>query len=970
MFPTATERTAPAASEASAPDAIVGRDREWTWLQTAVDAARAGAGGFVLLGGEAGVGKTRLAEEVLGAADALFLRGGANPSAPPPYGPVVGAIRSHLHTDPNALEHCGPLRSHLAVLLPELGAPAQDSDRATLFESIRCALAAIATERPALVLLDDLQWSDDATLELLGGLAPALAELPVLVVGAYRSDEIPRTHPIRRLRSDLRRGRALHELALEPLDVRSTAMLVERALGGTPSDALRRTLQDRTQGVPFFIEELAAALVADDRIVVGPAGLELVEAVDVPVPETIRDAVLLRASGLSDAACAASEAAAVAGSSFDLELVAGLSNEVGFTELMEVGLITETRGGTAAFRHALVRDALYENVPWLRRRVLHRQLAEALEARGESGAALAPHWLGGREIERALDALTQATEDLCNVHAYGDAARAARQALDVWPEGERAAERVVMLERYAHCAELTGDLAEAVRAWREVAVVRRSAGAGRALANAERRLASVYELDGDRNRAIAARTVAANAFAAIGLPGEAATERLAAAAWLQSQGHHSQAIDVIGAAREEARRAERTDLQARGMALEGMVRAKRGEVETGLNMARSGLSLALEHQLTTVAAESYHRLGAVLEQAAEYGSARDVFDTAVGFCRASGAAELEHACLTCMVYVLRELGEWRRSEALCRDLDERDAGPTIAVAADGILGSIHAFRGEVRHARPLLERCLGVATQIDLVSMQLDATASLAWLEDQCGAHDAAAGHCRFLLERWERSDDRHYAISGLRWAACFFANRGDGIEARACADALARIAADSGQRDALAALAHALGEVALLEGDPSAATEQIGRALDLQAMLDIPFARAQILLRAGVVHRVVGDREIALERLEEAHRMACKLGSRPLASRAAAEIADLGESLESRLGRRAATRHEGAGLSPRELEVVRLVAVGRTNREIARELFLSPRTVDMHVRNILGKLSCRSRMQAASEAAKLGLLG
>jgi DNA-binding NarL/FixJ family response regulator len=103
---------------------------------------------------------------------------------------------------------------------------------------------------------------------------------------------------------------------------------------------------------------------------------------------------------------------------------------------------------------------------------------------------------------------------------------------------------------------------------------------------------------------------------------------------------------------------------------------------------------------------------------------------------------------------------------------------------------------------------------------------------------------------------------------------------------------------------------------------------------------------------------------------MARKLKARPLADRAASEVAALGESLERRLGRRAAEQHAGAGLTRREVEVMRRVAVGRTNREIAQELFLSPRTVDMHVRNILSKLSCRSRLEAAGRAGELGLLG
>jgi DNA-binding CsgD family transcriptional regulator len=122
-------------------------------------------------------------------------------------------------------------------------------------------------------------------------------------------------------------------------------------------------------------------------------------------------------------------------------------------------------------------------------------------------------------------------------------------------------------------------------------------------------------------------------------------------------------------------------------------------------------------------------------------------------------------------------------------------------------------------------------------------------------------------------------------------------------------------------------------------------------------------------VFGALGERELAIERLMDAYRTARKLRARPLAQRAAAELAALGESVDRRLGRRAAAELAFAGLSRRELEIARLVAAGQTNREIARGLFLSPRTVDMHVRNILAKLGCRSRVEATRKAAELGLL-
>jgi DNA-binding NarL/FixJ family response regulator len=947
---------------------VIGREAERAWLEEAAAEAIAGHGSLVLLGGDAGVGKTRLAEEVATTADATFLRGAASPAGPP-YCPVVAALRRHLRHAPDALEDCGPLRGHLALLLPELGDAVAESDRATLFESIRCGLATIAGRHPAIVLLDDLQWSDDATLELLAALATTLSDLPLLVIAAYRTDEVPRSHPLRALRTALRRDRMLRELVLEPLTPEETAELTAAVLDDPVSPALARIVHHRTQGVPFFVEELVTALRSDDRLQSGAAGVELADESEVLLPETIRDAVLLHTTGLSAQARATAEAAAVAGPRFEIEVVVALGGADGLEELAASGVIVEGRGDNAGFRHPLTRDAIYEDIPWPRRRSLHRGLAERLEGQDGKSSEVAAHWLAAREPARALDALLLALQELMAVHAYRDAARAGRQALELWPEGGRSADRVALLERQAHCCELAGELTEATRALREVAAAHRTHDGGRALADAERRLAGVFELQSDRERALAARRVAADAFIANGLPGEAAAEHLVAAGYLQSAGKQTQAIELAERAVDEATQAERTDLRARALALQGVAMAKRGESESGVQTVRAGLSLALEHELTAEAAEAYQRLGTALEVSADYAGAETALTTAVGLCRTDGASAdgLENTCLACVAYVLRELGDWSGSDELCRDLHRRAGGADLV--ADGVLGSIHAFRGDTSAARPLLLRSLNAASRIGVVSMEVDCAAVLAWVEHHEGAPDAAAERCRFVLARWGRSEDHHYSVWGLRWAACFFATHGALRDARACADALSAIGASSGYPDALAALAHALGEITLAEGDTHAAAEQLTRALELHSALEIPFERAQIQLRAGVVLAASGQRDLALERLVGAYRTARKLGSPPLANEAAAEVAKLGESVEKRLGRRAAANHEGAGLSRRELEVMRLVAVGRTNREIARELFLSPRTVDMHVRNILAKLGCRTRTEATSRATELGLL-
>ena len=175
---------------------------------------------------------------------------GAAP-ATEPRRPTARSSRRSARTSarrPDGLADCGPLRPHLALILPELGDPAPASDRATVFEAVRCAFALVAREEYVLVVLDDLQWSDDATLELLPALAEPLGELPLLVVAAYRSDGLPRDHMLRRLRHELRRGGRLEELTLGAARAdrdRRAARRDPRATRRRPRSCVRSTTAPR-----------------------------------------------------------------------------------------------------------------------------------------------------------------------------------------------------------------------------------------------------------------------------------------------------------------------------------------------------------------------------------------------------------------------------------------------------------------------------------------------------------------------------------------------------------------------------------------------------------------------------------------------------------------------------------------------------------------------------------------------------
>jgi DNA-binding CsgD family transcriptional regulator len=954
--------------ERMASSPLVGREAELAELVgTLVDPSNLG---LVLLAGEAGMGKTRLAEEAVAAAGVFGLRGAATQEATEPYGPIVAALRAYLRVEPTGLNAMGPLRSHLALLLPELGRPAKGGDTATTLEAIRCAFETISRSTPSCVILDDLHWADETTLvEVLPMLAAALTDEELLVVGLYRSDEIPRGHPLRRLRRDLRRAGQLQELALEPLTAGETTVLVAQSIGGEPAPALGADVFARTQGVPFFVEELAAALRISGQLRDTGRGIELAKGGEFPLPDTVRDAVLLRFALLSDDARSALELAAVGGLSFALPMLVDLGGDSGLDEAIETAVIIETEPGHAAFRHALTREAIYGDIRWTRRRALHRRYAQYLIQHDARPAVVAGHWLSAHDYEQAAPLLVVATAEYEQLHAYRDALRTGRRAIELWPEGRNEHDRLALLERVGHCAQLCGELSDAILAWREVSDSRRAAEDISGLAEAERQLATAYDLQGVSERAVLARRAAAAAFSEGGLAGDAAAELLAAAAHLDSAGNLAAALELVEWAQTEAARSGRHDLQARVLGVEGTVRAKLGQIDSGLEAARSGLQLALAENLVAPAAEAYQRIANVLENAGDYRAAWDAYQAAYDFCETQGADAAAQVCLVCLGAILVFTAQWDRAIELDQKLlASADAPLGVRMGAKQHLGLIGAARGETRRSRRLLAESGAYAARYDRQRMAIWDAMGHAWLDDLDGSVDSALERCRFILARWGESESLHYPVPALRWATTFLATHNAEDDARACAAALAAMAAKTVNPEALAALAHSIGETALLDGNGEEAAQHFERALAVLREIGLPFEAAQTQVRAGIALAGAGERERGIEHLVDAYRTARRLGARPLALRVATELEAMGEPVERRLGRKAAAKLGGPGLSRRELEVMRLVADGRTNREIAREFFLSPRTVDMHVRNIFVKLGCRSRAEATRKAVDLGL--
>ncbi|PZR89265.1 MAG: hypothetical protein DLM67_19280, partial [Candidatus Nephthysia bennettiae] len=259
---------------------LIGRERELARLAELAAAAKAGRGALLLLAGEAGAGKTALARSALAATGFRTLEAAATEMPGAPYRPIAGVLRAYRREGGMLLRDQPGLQADLACLLPELAPgqrphgppPTPDS----VFEAVAAAFREMSAAGPLAVLFDDLHWSDEATLDLLRLLAEVAERSPIVLVGAYRSDAMTRAHPMRRLRTELRRAGSLQELVVEPLGPADTGRLLERVLAAPAAPDLVAAVHDRTEGLPFFVEELAAAL----KVAGGESRLPLPESVD------------------------------------------------------------------------------------------------------------------------------------------------------------------------------------------------------------------------------------------------------------------------------------------------------------------------------------------------------------------------------------------------------------------------------------------------------------------------------------------------------------------------------------------------------------------------------------------------------------------------------------------------------------------------------------------------------------------
>ena len=941
---------------------LVGRDDLLELADRRLEEAIAGRGHFLLIAGDAGIGKTRLLAAITSRAEAYGFATVAGAVAPQdrdvPAASLLDLARSMTRLQPFA-----DLGRELLDLSEATKAAEDVQRRGLVMGLVERILNALPG--PTMLSFEDLHWTDEVSLEVIAELARQSRDRQIFLTGDYRTEEVAPGSGLRGWRARLITQRVAEEIRLEPLSEAETALMTTLILDtGLPAPReVAAAVFERTDGIPLHIEELLGALSTEARA----DGKAIRQAM---VPDTIEDAVIARLAQRSPEAQAAARAGAVIGRCFVPEVLAGILNvppealEAPLQELVDHFVLDPPGArGLFDFRHQLLRDALYRTIPTSERRRLHARAAEfGAQLEGASEIHASVHYERAGLRRQAFEAALAGAGEASRLSAHQAAFELYGRAVANIPDDLDHQDRATLLEAYAVEAATIEENEIAEKTFHDARDSYLAAGRP---ANAAEMLVGIIGSWRREARSITKRSaLAASLFEELsGLP--VSDEREIACAELLDEWARIQLDD--GAV--EAARSTITSMREAGAALgdaiagiqaeafESMVDVFEGRVAHGLDGISASAHEARRAGFEGAGVTAFRDAATLAVRTMDYRRADRLLADGLLYADAIEQSHCRHVMGALSGLVSWASGDWAHADTTARQTIADHGCRRAAAMARWAVGFVAVGRGDYEAAEAELQAALSVGVEsgaVDLILPPLWGLAEAALLADRPAQ---AAGHCHDAIE-WARATGERallapFVVTGVR--AELAAGRPDAAEAwlATCAEHL------SGMPEvARPALDHAGGLVALASGATGVARQKLEAAVggwdNRGRIWEATWARLDLANCLTRQNRFVEAAGLSLE----ARAVASRLDSRPLADRA--------DALQKLARGHVSVDEPWRPLTIREFAVAKLIAAGRTNGEIAGELSIASRTAGSHVEHILAKLGASRRSEIAVWASEV----
>lgn len=546
---------------------------------------------------------------------------------------------------------------------------------------------------------------------------------------------------------------------------------------------------------------------------------------------------------------------------------------------------------------------------------------------------------------------------------YSKALELLRQVFEIWHPDETSTSRSRLLREMARCAANSGDKEAVVMAWEELLENARSQNDIAAQVEAHQQLAEWAGKQGSRTRVRDQLKAAADLSSELGNPDKEARHWFEYGGFLMTQVklHDANvafdtAYHAANKGKDIAQRIENLDTQALGKAMTG-------NSELAFKWVDDALNEAIEHELPEQVSYVYRRMANVNEYSGNFQAYLELELKALGRCQASGDDGMQQSCFSCLSYAFFRCGQWKRSQEMLQlVLEELKLEGELKMIAVGTRAVINAFRGE----RKLAEKNRKLFDELVRLHggayMQFHVFWGMGVLACLNGENDVANRELSNLLDHWYVTEDRHDAVPGLLSACSFYVETNQTALLAKCTDIINTILADSNNAENRSARDAVLAEGAWVKGDIQKAIELAQSAIEGYEEQKMPIEVAFISQRLGRIFQSMGDTKSAETAFQKGDGIARRLGMRPL-------LETIRNDRGTHEGSSDSSTSTAPGLTKRQKEVLNLVANGLTNKEVASELSLSPRTVEMHVGSILERLNCWARTDAIKKAVELGLV-